>query len=313
MFPDGSITYHMKKCNGEDYKDSTLKTMWNTTAKMVQELYFNSFNVKMDPFSDIEFKSARAARDGRRKHLQTIAEKRKVSSVTILDDNYEKMIDVWNEDIPSGGGEAAKCSIEYFQEEKQCNGKLTGRYEYTIFSKTCQGGSHRLCDSKWLVSNEKNPSHCPVRLLKKMLQKMGCNVVTDRLFLTANPNSCEPGIWYKNIPVGINEIGKWTKKSAEKAGLDVKRFKITNHSTRSSAVTQLAKSGVKEQLIKITGHSSASSIRFYLQLDTQHHAQITSKMRKEEKVQPMVNNSCIQNEETPKIVYNNCVINNNHC
>ncbi|KAK4879605.1 hypothetical protein RN001_007751 [Aquatica leii] len=103
---------------------------------------------------------------------------------------------------------------EYFQEEKECTGKLTGRYEYnTIFSKTCQGGSHRICDSKWLVSNEKNPNHCPVRLLKKMLQKRGRNVTTDRLFLTANPNWCESGCMCQEISCGEPLHIKLVKKT----------------------------------------------------------------------------------------------------
>jgi integrase len=66
--------------------------------------------------------------------------------------------------------------------------------------------------------------------------------------------------WFKNCPAGINELGKWLKDSAQKAGLDTKRLKITNHSARSSAVTMLASSGIGEQeLIKITGHSSGAS------------------------------------------------------
>lgn len=106
---------------------------------------------------------------------------------------------------------------------------------------------------------------------------------TDRMFLTANPfwNRGESSAWYKNSPVGINEISKWVKYLAKEIGLDVKRRKISNHSIRSSAVSALAKAGVGEhQLMKITGHSNVNSIKSYLQLDHDHHKVIIDEMRR---------------------------------
>jgi len=45
-------------------------------------------------------------------------------------------------------------------------------------------------------------------------------------------------------------------------------------------VSSLVKAGVSEQnLIKITGHSSASSIKPYLQLQTDHHLNLVSSLR----------------------------------
>lgn len=102
------------------------------------------------------------------------------------------------------------------------------------------------------------------------------------MFLTASPfwDKVEGGVWYKNSPVGVNEISKWVKSSADRIGLDVKRRKISNHSIRSSAVTSLAKSGVGEQqIMKITGHNNINSIKSYLQLDGEHHQAIINQMR----------------------------------
>lgn len=102
------------------------------------------------------------------------------------------------------------------------------------------------------------------------------------MFLTPNPfwKKIKNGVWYKNSPVGINEIGNWVKSLAEQTGLDVKRRKISNHSIRSSAVTSLAKAGVGEQqLMKITGHHNINSIKSYLQLDGGHHQSIINQMR----------------------------------
>ncbi|KAJ3661948.1 hypothetical protein Zmor_006320 [Zophobas morio] len=92
--------------------------------------------------------------------------------------------------------------------------------------------------------------------------KKGNNINTDRMFLTPNPfwNKIQNAVWYKNNPVGVNEIGKWVKSLAIVTGLDIRRRKISNHSVRSSAVSALAKAGVEEQqLMKITGHQNVNS------------------------------------------------------
>ncbi|KAJ3646007.1 hypothetical protein Zmor_023620 [Zophobas morio] len=99
--------------------------------------------------------------------------------------------------------------------------------------------------AKWLATNTTDPRICPVRLCKKMLSKRGKHITTDRLFLTPNPAWREPSSvgWFKNSPVGRNEMGKWTRTAAEEIGIDIKKKKISNHSLRSTAVSQLAKSG----------------------------------------------------------------------
>jgi hypothetical protein len=160
---------------------------------------------------------------------------------------------------------------------------VSGRIEYnTVFSKTAQGGAKNLCDSKWLVPNSKNPEFCPVRLYKSLLNKRTSKITTNRLFLTPNSawQSNRSTGWFKNIPVGRNELSKWTKDAAQKTGMNTTEVKISNHSMRSTAVTNLAKAGVGEQqLIKITGHSKAASIQPYLQMDSQHHSNIITALR----------------------------------
>ncbi|XP_063907795.1 uncharacterized protein LOC135125937 [Zophobas morio] len=181
------------------------------------------------------------------------------------------------------GCEGVNVTIKHFKEESDNCGLPTGRIEYNcIFSKTAQGGSHKLTDSKWLATNTTDPRICPVRLYKKMLSKRGKHITTDRLFLTPNPAWREPSSvgWFKNSPVGRNEMGKWTRTAAEEIGIDIKKKKISNHSLRSTAVSQLAKAGVgEEQLIKITGHANTFSIKPYLQLDGDHHYQMIDKLR----------------------------------
>ncbi|XP_031337211.1 uncharacterized protein LOC116174575 [Photinus pyralis] len=243
--------YNMKQKNVEDYKESVIKTMWNVTAKQLQKLYFQEFGLDED------------TPDGLERKFYYIA-------------SYEL---AWR------GGEAAVAEVNFFHDEVSNSSVWSGRIEYNpVFSKTAQGGGRKLADSKWLVANTEKSKFCPVRLFKKLLSKRGPNVTTNRLFLTPKPlwRDLSSVGWYKNSPVGKNQIGKWTKSDAKQIGVDTTITKITNHSLRSSAVSHLARGGVgEEQLIKITGHASTASIKPYLQLDSCHHAKIIGKMRNE--------------------------------
>ncbi|KAJ3662297.1 hypothetical protein Zmor_006652 [Zophobas morio] len=92
----------MKKGSGEDYKQTVVKTLWNTVAKSLQEKYYKQFNLIFDPFKDIEFACARNARDAKRKELQSCLEKRKRSSASLTQDEIEKILNICNETTPNG-------------------------------------------------------------------------------------------------------------------------------------------------------------------------------------------------------------------
>ncbi|CAH1110394.1 unnamed protein product [Psylliodes chrysocephalus] len=49
---------NMRKADGTDYKEGVVKTIWNLTAKRVQQKYFKEFNRTIDPFKDIVFRTA---------------------------------------------------------------------------------------------------------------------------------------------------------------------------------------------------------------------------------------------------------------
>lgn len=172
--------YNMRKADGTHYKELVVKLMWNSVAKQIQEMYFKTFNVTIEPFTGIAFKAARAARDSLRKKLQLVPEFRKTSAAALTNSEIQKMINIYDENTPDGllkkfyhiaahelawrGGEATFCLVKYFREELDNQGVLTGRIEYNpIISKTAQGGSKKLTDSKWLVTNDINKSLCPVR------------------------------------------------------------------------------------------------------------------------------------------------------
>lgn len=287
--------FNMKKQNGEDYKDYTVKTIWNVTAKLLMNKYHRDYNIIFNPFSDIQFKSSRDAKNAKRKQLQQEPEKRKQSSVFLKHDEFIKIVETCDEETPDGlqkkmffvlsyelvwrGGEGPRCLTNYLKEELDHAGQKTGRIEYNpLFTKTTQGGDKPCASSKWLVRNKVNPNICPIRLYKKFMQKRQA-IKCERLFLTVNP-FWQSGKWYKSIPVGRNLMNKWTSTQAEKSGLTNKNIKLTNHSLRATAVSKLAKKGVGEQqLIKLSGHSNTKSLTPYIQMDENHHRLLIEKMR----------------------------------
>lgn len=108
----------------------------------------------------------------------------------------------------------------------------------------------------------------------------------------------------------------WMNILAQKIGIDTKAVKITNHSIRASAVSNLAKEGVTEQqLIKVTGHSNAHSIRPYLQMDAEHHKRIVERMRNNSDSSVMINSNTTSTSSDlssrGNVYYNNCTFNFN--
>ncbi|KAJ9584639.1 hypothetical protein L9F63_021017 [Diploptera punctata] len=75
ILKDWSI--NMRKINGEEYKEYSLKTMWNVTAKMIQEKYFIEHQRDFNPFVDQEFNDARQARNAKRKNTSKHAREKK--------------------------------------------------------------------------------------------------------------------------------------------------------------------------------------------------------------------------------------------
>ena len=94
--------YNVKKKNGQDYKGKVIKTIWNTVEKSLQEKYKENYNIVFNPFQDVDFASARKARDAKRKALQQQPEKRRASSSSLSSEELNKMADLWKEDTLVG-------------------------------------------------------------------------------------------------------------------------------------------------------------------------------------------------------------------
>ncbi|KAF2904661.1 hypothetical protein ILUMI_01516 [Ignelater luminosus] len=88
--------FNMKRKDGEDYQES-VKIMYNSTAKQLQEMYYQKFNVKCNPFANFELSGARAARDSKRRNLQANATKKKVSSFALTTEELFKVVSIWDE------------------------------------------------------------------------------------------------------------------------------------------------------------------------------------------------------------------------
>lgn len=170
---------NMRRKDGSFYKESVVKTMWNVTAKLLQQKY-SEYGVNLDPFTNITFKAARDARDAVRRELQGDPSKRRTSSSAFTSEEYLSILKLFDENTPDGlqkklfhvlsfelafrGGEAPNCTTDFFKMEKFHDGTPTNRIEYNpIFSKTRQGGSHLLTDSKWLIKNNADEAICPIR------------------------------------------------------------------------------------------------------------------------------------------------------
>ncbi|KAK9885014.1 hypothetical protein WA026_009241 [Henosepilachna vigintioctopunctata] len=62
--------FNMKRADGTEYKEGTVKTIWNISAKLVQKKFYEEFNRETNPFRGVIFEYARKARAAKRKKLQ---------------------------------------------------------------------------------------------------------------------------------------------------------------------------------------------------------------------------------------------------
>jgi hypothetical protein len=92
---------------------------------------------------------------------------------------------------------------------------------------------------------------CPVSTYRKYLSKLhpSCSALWQRpldSFVDEEP------IWYANMPVGVNPLGKMIPQISELAGLSQI---YTNHCIRSTTITTLDQAGVEARhIMRISGH-----------------------------------------------------------
>ena len=112
--------------------------------------------------------------------------------------------------------------------------------------------------------------HCPVRILDMYFCKLPKESVTKDIFffrpLEKTPSD-PTSSWYSNQPVGKHTLELKLSRMCSLAGIE---GKITNHSLRATAATQMYEMGVPEKVIQErTGHRSLDSLRVYERTSTQ--------------------------------------------
>ena len=123
--------------------------------------------------------------------------------------------------------------------------------------------NHRVNDAQaeeggMMVANDS--PYCPVHSFEKYLNHL--NPLNE--FLFQRPKRCCPSdgtIWYDNMVVGENTLGKKMKLLSNEAKLSVE---YTNHSIRATTITILDRNGYEARhIMSVSGHRSESSLKSY--------------------------------------------------
>ena len=109
-----------------------------------------------------------------------------------------------------------------------------------------------------------NPERCPVRCIKKYLQKRNPNCPAlwqkPRNYSTGKFNESD-AVWYCNVPLGKNTLHSLFGRMSKKAGLSTH---FTSHCIRATSVTILKAAGLENSRVRsVTGHKSDASIESY--------------------------------------------------
>lgn len=121
-------------------------------------------------------------------------------------------------------------------------------------------GKRRKGKEPRMYSVPSDPQHCPVKSLKLYLSKLhpGHKSFFQRPKLKFTDSS---PIWYHNIPIGLQNIGRKMKSISHEAKLSQV---YTNHSICVTASTVLANSSFNENdIISFTGHKDRKSVLLY--------------------------------------------------
>jgi hypothetical protein len=287
---------NVRRKDGTDYKERVIKGLFNSLASnIIMKDVKRDQNRVISIFTDPSFEGARKARSAKRKELQKDPTRRTVNAAAIPQDDKMKMMQLYTDDTPDGlnrryyqyasfifqwrGGEGANSSIYHYKEEKDLRGVPTGRIEYNpIFSKTCQGGDKRLSDSKFIEDTGEVHKEA-ARLYRLIISKRPPNCRDDRFFMSPNVNWKLSSKWYNTVPIGCNNIGKWTKEAAAAVGIDVISNRIVNQSERSTAISLGAEAGVQPaQQIRMSGHNNPESLKSYTDMPPGWRGKMSDKM-----------------------------------
>ena len=114
-----------------------------------------------------------------------------------------------------------------------------------------------------------NPERCPVRCIKKYLQKRNPNCPAlwqkPRNHSTGKFNESD-AVWYCNVPLGKHNLDNLLGRVSKNVGLSTH---FTSHCIRATSVTILKAAGLGNSRVKsVTGHKSDASIESYRERPT---------------------------------------------
>lgn len=149
-------------------------------------------------------------------------------------------------------------------------GKTANGLEYVALreraTKNHPGGLRDNEDNSQAVMCEwpDNPERCPVRCIKKYLEKRNPNCPAlwqkPRNYSTGKFNEND-AVWYCNVPLGKNTLENLLGRMSKKAGLSTH---FTSHCIRATSVTILKAAGLENSRVRsVTGHKSDASIESY--------------------------------------------------
>ena len=108
---------------------------------------------------------------------------------------------------------------------------------------------------------ETGEDDCPVLTLKKYLDLLPKDNVKDYFFLKAKKNFNNEPTAYTKVQIGKNALGLFMADISLRLGLSLR---YTNHSIRSTCVTELSNRGIEgRHIINVTNHKSEMSLKHY--------------------------------------------------
>ncbi|KAF2890119.1 hypothetical protein ILUMI_16054 [Ignelater luminosus] len=113
--------FNMKRKDGENYKESVDKIMWNCSFKKCTMKNLMSSVIHL-PILNL---GARAARNAKERNLQVNATKRKDENTP--EGLQRKLFHIGEYELAWRGGEASSCCVQHFLEEKDNMDVNTGR------------------------------------------------------------------------------------------------------------------------------------------------------------------------------------------
>lgn len=146
-------------------------------------------------------------------------------------------------------------------------------------SKTRHGkeNGHRRAFTPTVQAN--NTIKCPVKLWKKFQshRPKQMNEAQSPFFLAINHNRpTDSPVWFKNCPLGKNQIGMFLSKAVECGHLSGFK-KVANHSVRKTSIGRLLDANVPETFVaQLSGHKSLSSLGHYKVPSAKHQRAMSS-------------------------------------